>query len=292
MRSEMMEIEAGFYQCKLDPGNAERFVLRFPAGELLVSPSPGSEISLEVDIQGSAEDIRTWQPSIRKREGLFVIADEMPARARVVRASITVPGSFRDLELHTASGTIDARSISVDVLATSESGDIRIEGAREIEASSVSGSICLSDCASARAHCMEGSIRCEDSRGHIVIENQSGEVSIVRAGGNVVVISDSGDVEVSDPRGRLRIVTKTGDVSLELSSPFAGGEVNTGEGDVSVSISGGEIELRCETLAGTINAPGCSVSSTSGPRRCALHLGRGGKRLHVKSVEGDVEVMR
>ncbi|MDP3178249.1 MAG: DUF4097 family beta strand repeat-containing protein, partial [Spirochaetaceae bacterium] len=99
-----------------------------------------------------------------------------------------------------------------------------------------------------------------------------------------------GDISVMKPGGRLRISSSSGDIELELAGRFAGGEVSTSTGDISLSLSGSDLELRAETLSGELDAPGADVVSTTGPRRCALKLGSGGRRLHVRSVSGDIEI--
>ncbi len=287
-----MDIEPGYYQDVLDPGGAERLVLRFPSSEILVSSIPGPNLRLEVDTRGSAADLAFWKPVVRRREGLLVLADEGLDKVMIAEIRIGVPQGFHDLEIHTSDGAIDVRDCRLDLLATTDSGDVHIDGSLDVEASSVSGLLHVERVESATLRSLDGEIRCESVRGTISIETQSGDVSIDRAGGNVVIISDSGDIGVQQPSGRLRLFSKTGDVELDISGAFAGGEVNTGEGDISLTLSEAEIELRCETLAGTINAPGCAISTNAGPRRCALHCGKGGRRLHAKSVSGDIEINR
>lgn len=287
-----MEIEPGYYQDTLDPGGVERLVLRFPSSEILVSSIPGTRLRLEMDLRGSSAELSFWKPAVRRREGLLVLADEGLDPVLVAEVRVGVPQGFHDLEIHTSDGTIDVRDCLFDILATTESGDLLIDGALAVEASSVSGLVSLERVQSAIIRSLDGEIRCRDVSGHISAESQTGDVLVDTVGGNVVVISTSGDITVQQPAGRLRLFSGTGDIELEISGEFAGGEVGTSEGDISLSLSETEIELRCETLAGSITAPGCTISTNAGPRRCALHCGKGGRRLHVKSISGDIEIDR
>lgn len=227
---------------------------------------------------------------MRRSEGILVLADESPGGVRVSEARIRLPAAFRDIEAHSSSGSIDVRGIDADLLATTESGDIRISGGSMVELSSETGGVEAEGAACLSVHVGSGSLRCRDIVGPVSVETSSGDVSVESASGNVVIISASGDVSVQKPGGRLRISTGSGDVELELAGRFQGGEVSTSSGDVTLSLAGADLELRAETLSGSLDAPGAELSVTSGPRRCALRLGEGGRRLHIRSVSGDVEI--
>ena len=92
------------------------------------------------------------------------------------------------------------------------------------------------------------------------------------------------------PEGRIRLITRTGDVELELGPVFGGGEVNTYDGDINLMLEQANIEFRAETLSGHISSPDETIAPGSEPRRCAYKIGQGTKRLHVKSVLGDIEL--
>jgi len=286
-------IEPGFFSDEIDPGNVERLVLRFPAGDIIVLPTvegAGGRIVAELELRGPASAMVGWKPSVRRSEGILVIADESLGSVRVSEARIRIPSAFRDIEAHSDSGLIDVREIGADLLATTESGDIRIVGGAMVELASEAGNIEAEGAASISARVGSGSLRCRDIGGSVSIESGAGDVSVESAAGNVVIISSSGDVSVLKPGGRLRISSASGDVELELVGRFQGGEVSTSSGDVSLSLTGADLELRAETLSGGLDAPGAEVTVSSGPRRCALRLGQGGRRLHIRSVSGDVEI--
>jgi hypothetical protein len=299
MASDEGGIEPGFYSESLDPGEAERLVLRFPAGDILVlphgsgpdgTPHPDGQVRLELELRGPGPRLQAWRPSVRRREGILVIADEEADGIRVVEARVRVPAALRDLEAHSSTGGIEIRELGADVLAGTESGSVRISGGAAIEASTGSGDVEVEGAASLTVRVASGSIRCRDIAGYVSAEAHTGDVNVESAGGNVVIIGGSGDVSVQKPGGRLRIATQSGDVELEIDGRFAGGEVSTNSGDVSLSLAGADLELRAETLSGELDAAGAEINATTGPRRCALRLGGGGRRLHVRSVSGDVEI--
>jgi DUF4097 and DUF4098 domain-containing protein YvlB len=108
--------------------------------------------------------------------------------------------------------------------------------------------------------------------------------------GNVIALTASGDISVLRPEGRIRLISHNGDIELELSGVFGGGEANTYSGDINLLLEQANVEFRAETLSGQISSPGTTITSGTGPRRCAYKIGAGTKRLHVKSVLGDIDV--
>lgn len=283
-------VEPGFFRDTFDPGLAERLVLRFPDGELIVLPSDDGKISLELELRGDRSQLPGWKPSIRRSEGILIVADEPYDKVVATVARVRVPRAFRDIEAHAATGSIEIRGLAADLLAKTESGDIRVSGGSSVEASSSLGIVDVENAVKVSAKSVSGKLRCRDIGDSIVAETQSGDVSIEAAGGNVVIASASGDISVQRPGGRLRVAGGSGDVELELQGRFAGGEISTTTGDVSLSLSDSDLELRAETLSGQLDAPGTDQQPTTGPRHCALRIGSGGRRLHIKSVSGDIEI--
>jgi DUF4097 and DUF4098 domain-containing protein YvlB len=289
MSMDESAIEPGYYSQTLDPGRAERLVLRFPECELIVLPAEDGVISLELELRGQSDQLPGWKPAIRRSEGILVLADEPYDRVVATVARVRVPSVFRDIEAHAISGSIEIRGIVADLLADTESGDIRVSGGVSVEASSSEGGIEVEKACKVSAKLVSGALRCREISDSINAETQSGDITVESSGGNIVAQSASGDIAVLKPGGRLRVAGGSGDVELELQGHFAGGEISTTSGDVSLSLEDSDLELRVETLSGKLNAPGVEQPATTGPRRCVLHLGSGGRRLHVKSVSGDIE---
>jgi DUF4097 and DUF4098 domain-containing protein YvlB len=283
-------VEPGYYKESLDPGRAERLVLRFPECELIVQPSESGNIELELELRGSPSQLPGWKPSIRRSEGILVVADEPHDQVVAIVARVRVPPVFRDIEAHAASGSIEIRGLPADLLADTETGSILVSGCSSVEASSSEGGVEIEKARRVNARLVSGSLTCREIEESINVESQSGDITIEASLGNVVAQSVSGDIYVLKPGGRLRVSGGSGDVELEVLGHFAGGEISTTTGDVSLSLAGSDLELRAETLSGRLDAPGAEQPVTTGPRRCALRLGEGGRRLHVKSVSGDIEI--
>jgi DUF4097 and DUF4098 domain-containing protein YvlB len=282
--------EPGFYSESFDPGRAERLVLRFPEGELIVMPAEDGKIGLELELRGNRAQLPGWKPSIRHSEGILVVADEPYDDVVATVARVRVPSTFRDIEAHAVSGSIEIRGLLADLLTDTQSGDILVSGGASVEASSSEGGVEIEKAQKVNARLSSGALRCRDISDSINAETQSGDVTVEASGGNVVVLSSSGDVSILKPGGRLRVVSGSGDVELELAGRFAGGEISTTTGDVSLSLSGSDLELRAETLSGRLDGSESEQPLATGPRRCALRIGAGGRRLHVRSVSGDIEI--
>jgi len=282
--------EPGFYKDSFDPGQAERLVLRFPEGELIVLPANDGKISLELELRGDKSQLPGWKPSIRRGEGILVVADEPDDKVVATVVRVKVPPVFRDIEAHAVSGSIEIRGVLVDLLADTKSGDILVSGGASVEANSAEGGVEIENSQKVSAKLVSGLLRCREISDTIIAETQSGDVSVEAPGGNVVIQSSSGDVSILKPGGRLRVSSGSGDVELEVSGHFAGGEISTATGDVSLSLGGSDLELRAETLSGKLDGTESEQPFATGPRRCALKVGAGGRRLHVRSVSGDIEI--
>lgn len=290
MRSEGPDLDIRYFREAIDPQAAERLVLRVPEGSIRVQPSEDDSIHLEFELSGNPARLSQWNPSIRHHETILIVTNDCPGEIYTVHTLLRIPPRIKDLEVHSMKGEAEIRDCPIDVLAISEFGGFHIHGARSVEASSVQGSITIQNSGSAIVHTLDGAVKCGGISGSLRIETQSGDIQVLRVKGNVVALSSGGDISVMKPQGRIRLITQSGDVELELTGSFGGGEVNTNSGDINLQLEHANVEFRAETLSGHINSPGTTVVSTAGPRRCTCKIGLGTKRLHVKSVLGDIEV--
>lgn len=290
MRSEGTDLEIRYFQETIDPEAAERMVLRMPEGSITISTSVDDLIHAEYELHGNLALLSIWKSSIRRHDSILIITNETPKDVFTTSVVVHIPARIKDLEIHSMKGEIDIRECHADVLAMSELGSLHIHGAHNVEASSVQGSITLLNCGSSTIHTIDGAVKCSKINGALHVETQSGDIQASRIKGNVVALTTSGDVSVLKPEGRIRLISHTGDIELDLTGVFGGGEVNTYSGDINLMLEQANVEFRAETLSGQISAPGTTVSSGFGPRRCAYRIGLGTKRLHVKSVLGDIEV--
>ena len=290
MRSEAADLEIRYFQETIEPEGAERMVLRMPEGAITLGVSTDGLIYTEYELHGEPSVLAGWKSSVRRHDSILIMTNETPVTIYTANVVVKIPAQIQDLEVHSMKGEIDIRDCPIDILAISELGQIHIHGARNVEASSVQGSITLLNCGSATINTIDGSVKCSKLSGSLHIETQGGDIQASRIKGNVVALSTKGDISVLKPEGRIRLISHDGDIELDLSGVFGGGEANTYSGDINLMLEQANVEFRAETLSGQITSPGTTVASGSGPRRCAYRIGQGTKRLHVKSVLGDIEV--
>ena len=169
-------VEPGFYSESLDSGRAERLVLRFPEGELIVMPSDDGKVSLELELRGNRAQLPGWKPSIRRSEGILVVADEPNDDVVAIVARVHVPSAFRDIEAHALSGSIEIRGLVVDLLAETNTGNILVSGGASVEASSCEGGIEVEKAQKVSVRLVSGALRCRDISDSVNAETQSGDV--------------------------------------------------------------------------------------------------------------------
>jgi len=290
MRSEGADLEIRYFQETIQPESAERMVLRIPEGAITISNSPDDLIRAEYELHGSSALLSGWKSSIRRHDSILIMTNEAPKDVYTASVTVSIPQRIKDLEVHSMKGEIDIRDCEVDILAISELGAIHVHGAHNVEASSIQGAITLLNCASATVNTIDGPVRCTKLSGSLHVETQGGDIQASRVKGNVIALTTSGDISVLKPEGRIRLISHNGDIELELSDVFGGGEANSYSGDINLMLEQANVEFRAETLSGEISSPGTTISAGAGPRRCAYRIGLGTKRLHVKSVLGDIEV--
>jgi DUF4097 and DUF4098 domain-containing protein YvlB len=290
MRSEAADLEVRYFQESVDPEAALRMVVRIPEGAISLSPSPDALIYIEYEIHGESSNIADWKTSIRRHDSILVLTNDIPKDIYTASVQVKVPARITDLEVHSMKGEIDIRDCPIDILAISELGSVHIHGAKNVEASSVQGTVTVLSSASATVNTIDGSVKCSKLNGSLHVETQGGDIHASRIKGNVVVLTAKGDITVMKPEGRIRLISHDGDIELDLAEVFGGGEASTYSGDINLMLEQANVEFRAETLSGQISSPGTTIASGAGPRRCAYRIGLGTKRLHVKSVLGDIEV--
>ncbi|MBL8965645.1 MAG: DUF4097 family beta strand repeat protein [Spirochaetaceae bacterium] len=287
--NENLDNSPGFYRAELSSENAERLVLRFPAADAAAIAHDGASIVVEFDIRGPAAALSAWQPNIRRIEGILILAEgEGAVKATDIR--IRLPAAIRDLEIHSRSGDIEVGGLNLGILAETETGRVRVADATSLEAFSASGDIEIERVGTAEIRAGTGRVRCIDSSDVVVARSKSGDIDVEDAGGDLYLETASGEISIARPRGRVRASSHAGDIEIEAPVPFGGGEATSVSGRIGFILGGADLELRAETLSGRLMTPHGEVGSPAGPRRCALSVGKGGRRLHAKSISGDIDI--
>jgi len=159
MRSEALDLDIRYVQERIDPGVAERMVVRMPEGNITIGLSSEDMIEAEYELHGDPERTLGWKASVRRHDSILIISNEIPGDVYTASVSMRIPARIKDLEVHTMKGEIDIRDCPIDILAISELGQIHIHGAKSVEASSVQGSVTLINCGPATVNTIDGAVK-------------------------------------------------------------------------------------------------------------------------------------
>ena len=255
---------------KVDGGAVLR--VENPAGETRVQGNDGDEVivrarkrtyadsaeggkrvleNLEVQMEQSGNEIRIWQRAYMLERGWMNLFRE---RRAAVDYLIEVPHGSQ-VNVRSASGEIDVRTI---------------EGAVELQ--SVSGDVLI-----------------EDVLGPMRLKTVSGDVRCERCGGVVDANTVSGDLvfrSCSWPSGQLRTIS--GDLLGEVRLGNGHFNLTTISGDVQL-MTPSAFDLKFDTTSGDLHASGVAVEKL-GRRSYAAHMGDAGADITVHTVSGDVAI--
>jgi len=146
------------------------------------------------------------------------------------------------------------------------------------------------------------------------VKTVSGEVTLSRLAKSVDVKTVSGDVQVKDVSGGLKLKTVSGDVGVVDGScqwvdaksvsgdvlldldmdPSGTYDVSTVSGDVAVrTVSEPNLSVDASTVSGRLSSDfGIEFASKPGRKSVSETIGSGGAHLWVKTVSGDLRVLR
>jgi hypothetical protein len=138
-----------------------------------------------------------------------------------------------------------------------------------------------------------GEVTLEGVSGRIAVEAVSGDVDLVATGeAHLTVRTVSGDVRLrAETIASLDVATTSGDLRmggrLDGSGPFG---IVTVSGDVQLAPTG-DVRIELASLSGDLRSEIGGAADGSRGRR-VLTVGKGGPLLAVRSLSGDVDVVR
>jgi DUF4097 and DUF4098 domain-containing protein YvlB len=126
----------------------------------------------------------------------------------------------------------------------------------------------------------------------------SGDVSITGAQGDVEATSVSGDVKLLDLRANsVTAHSVSGDVDVRVNQLTGRGdlEFHTVSGDVNLTLpSQLDADISMSTVSGDLNSdfPITLSNGRMNRRRIEAQIGKGGRRLQLETVSGDVRIKK
>jgi DUF4097 and DUF4098 domain-containing protein YvlB len=137
-----------------------------------------------------------------------------------------------------------------DVVAGTESGDVRLEGSLgAVSVTTASANVHADDVASIDARTHSGKLRVEVSHGPVRLRAESARVRVGRAEGEVRIATQSGRVDIEDATDSVSVRTVSGDIAVFVSGRAAAA-FETVSGTVRVTLPAGvhpEVQHRSST---------------------------------------------
>jgi DUF4097 and DUF4098 domain-containing protein YvlB len=207
--------------------------------------------------------------------GKLVVIGETRVDVTVEGATTTVSGEdtavtggSKDVTIRVPAGT--------DVVAGTESGDVRLEGSLgAVSVTTSSANVHADEVASIDARTQSGKLRVDVCHGPARLKAQSARVSVGRIEGDARIATKSGRIEIEDARGGVAVRSVSGNVTVHLTGRAAAG-FETVSGTVRVSLPAGvRPEVRHRSSSGKLKLgpdPGDDVVITA------------------RSVSGDIRV--
>jgi DUF4097 and DUF4098 domain-containing protein YvlB len=196
---------------------------------------------------------------------------------------VMVPRGVR-VVARTNSGDITIKDTHGDVEAETTSGDVLIVGARDVEATNLSGDL-----------------EVRQSSGATTLSSNNGDCAVFESKGTVEVSSVTGDVRVSKSWSKMvRAETTNGTVFFDGEIPADGRYVFVSHsGDILVALpKTASVQIGITTWSGSVESefpitlrPGFNTSTTDpGTKRFTFTLGQGSARLTAETFSGDVSI--
>lgn len=175
--------------------------------------------------------------------------------------------------------------------------DIRVPREVAVEASTVSGDLSITGTRGQHeVRSVSGDVTLDDVQGPVLLRTVSGDVSATAYAGRLEANSTSGDIEIRRSRVRTPdVVTVSGNVDIRsVALPADGGEgrVKTVSGDIEIAIATDDAEVDYQTVSGDTLVEVPALVEKQGRRDRRIVIGKGGPRLRVKSVSGDLRIPR
>lgn len=249
------------------PAELSSVVVRIIAGDVNVTSGPVPMIDIRRD---SGSDV-----TVELKDGTLFVSQPDPDLAPIARLVklLTEGTRHRCRVTITAppSASVKVTTVSAPVIASGFSGGTKVK--------TVSGDVTLSDLSN-----------------DVSVTTVSGEIEAKGIAAGLKLKTVSGDVAVVD--GACRFVdakSVSGDVLLDLDlDPSGTYDISTVSGDVGVrTISEPNLHVDATSVSGSLVSDfEIGFQSRPGRRSVSETIGAGGARLWVKTVSGDLRVLR
>lgn len=260
----LLSVSFVWAQSKIDKSfsGVKRIRINTISGDCKLIKSP--DATVVVNLTHTYDD-HGFAPEISQTGDHLVIREEFEARS--VRGNalwqLTIPDGM-EVEYVTASGSIAASELTLDLDISTASGDIDLFGVNgTIKSNTGSGNYELQDFSgSLRANSGSGEMRITKAKGDLDLNCGSGDIHIEESNAIIAANTGSGNIDASrfTLNGTSRFNSGSGDVEVALAaSPNFNLAVNSGSGSAKLDMNGnaiaGRLVMKANKSNGVITAP-------------------------------------
>lgn len=143
---------------------------------------------------------------------------------------------------------------------------------------------------------VNGDMRVRNLSSEVRASTVNGKVEVLDVGGEVRATTVNGGVEVTTRTGPVNASTVNGNIDVRMRSVPRAGEMkfNTVNGSVKLEAPASlDADVEMETMHGSISSDyPVQLSGKFGPRNARGTIGRGGRRIEIRTLNGSIELTK
>lgn len=210
-----------------------------------------------------------------------VVETAWPKDAAIIE--VMVPKGVR-VVARTNTGDITVKGSAGDVDAETSSGDVIIVGARDVEATNLSGDLDVRQATgSVTLTSNNGYCAVTDSKGTVEATSVTGDVRISRSWSKMIRAETTNGTVSFDgeliPEGRYEFVSHAGDILLAVAK--------TSNAQIGITTWSGAVESQFPI---TLRPGFAAATGEAGTKRYTFTLGQGSARVTAETFSGDVNI--
>lgn len=262
-----------------------KFSIENPNGDIKIEgwDRPEAEVRI-IKRGGSSRDRREASVRYSEEEGNITLKTDPSLGSRMqIEYEVKLPRNLRQVEINSINSDIEISDVNSAISINTKQGSIRL--------SDIRGDILLGS--------QNGSISLSDIKGDISVENQNGSIEVSDANGEIKAQSVSGSIGMSDIIGTVKTSTTSGSTKVEFASVPEGKELSfeSTSGSITVEFQSPiNAEFEARTMSGRIDLDeefGLNVEKQPPPgQRARGRLGKGGPRLSISTMSGNIKVTK
>ena len=233
-------------------------------------------------------------PPIEQKGDTIRIGKEMSGLRHLSIAYIIQVPHDTEVSATVASGAQAVRGVRGPVKVQAASGSIRVEKIdRDAQLTTASGSVSANDVGDdVRVSSASGSINVTNTKGDVRVNAIAGTIQVLRPGARVETDTASGAIDIQGALNDVKAHAASGRVSVQ-GNPAANSywELKTVSGSVLLKVpASANFHLSAQAVSGEIRTDIPIMIEEQGKRVLRARMGRGGARVDVQTVSGEIRV--